>query len=75
MPAPWIYRTGETARIGDVVSLGHWPGVLVELVTEAHPDWSPATGDGVLFEGPDFGRLFTQDLGKDVRLIRRASVN
>jgi hypothetical protein len=46
MPAPWIYRTGETARIGDVVSLGHWPGVLVELVTEAHPDWSPTTGDG-----------------------------
>ena len=30
MPAPWIYRTGETARIGDVVSLGHWPGVVVE---------------------------------------------
>jgi hypothetical protein len=29
----------------------------------------------VLFEGPDFGRLLTQDLGKDVRLIRRASVN
>ena len=72
MPAPWIYSTGDTVRIGDVVSLGHWPGVVVELVTEAHPDWNPTTGEGVLFEGPDFGRLLTQDLGNDVRLIRRA---
>ena len=72
MPAPWLYSTGDTVRIGDVVRLGHWPGVVVELVTEVHPDWNPTTGEGVLFEGPDFGRLLTQDLGNDVRLIRRA---
>jgi hypothetical protein len=72
MPAPWLYSTGDTVRIGDVVRLGHWPGVVVELVTEVHPDWNPTTGEGVLFEGPDFGRLLTQDLGNDVRLIRRS---
>jgi len=73
MPAPWNYTTGETVRIGDVVSLGRWPGVVVALVTETHPDWSEGTGEGVMFEGPDFGRLLTDTLGRDVRLIRRAA--
>jgi len=71
MPEPWIYQTGETVRLGDIVRLGHWPGVVVALVTEGHPDWDEATGEGVLLEGPDFGRLFTPDLGRDVRWIRR----
>ena len=72
MPAPWNYATGETVRIGDRVSLGRWPGVVVDLVTETHPDWSETTGEGVVFEGPDFGRLFSVGPGPDVRLIARA---
>ncbi|MEY2787060.1 MAG: hypothetical protein RLZZ34_203 [Verrucomicrobiota bacterium] len=71
MPAPWIYTSGETVLIGDIVFLGHWPGVVVDLVGSTHPDWNEATGEGVLFEGPDFGRLFADTLGPDVRWVRR----
>lgn len=72
MPAPWNYMTGETVKVGDEVRLGHWPGVVVDLVTEDHPGWTEADGEGVLLEGPDFGRLLTNTLGRDVRLVRRA---
>ena len=72
MPAPWNYTTGEPVRRGDVVTLGRWPGVVVDLITEAHPDWREATGEGVMFEGPDFGRLLADLIGPDVRLVRRA---
>ncbi len=72
MPASWNYSTGETVRIGDEVNLGHWPGVVVAIVTEDHPEWHEATGEGVVFEGPDFGRLLADTLGKDVRLICRS---
>lgn len=71
MPAPWNYSTGETVRTGDEVSLGRWPGVVVVIVTEDHPEWCETTGEGVVFEGPDFGRLLTDTVGPDVRLIRR----
>ncbi len=54
------------------MTLGHWPGVVVDLVTESHADWNEATGEGVVFEGPDFGRLLADLLGPDVRLVRRA---
>ena len=72
MPAPWIYTSGETVLIGDIVFLGHWRGVVVDLVGTTHADWNEATGEGVLFEGPDFGRLLADTLGPDVRLVRRA---
>ncbi|MFM7803917.1 MAG: hypothetical protein ACKPGK_05440 [Verrucomicrobiota bacterium] len=75
MPAPWNYTTGETVRIGDVVRLGAWPGVVVDLVERPSSDSTGSSddaGEGVLFEGPDFGRLLSATLGPDVRLVRRA---
>jgi hypothetical protein len=76
MPAPWNYPSGEPVRRGDVVTLGRWPGVVVDLITGARPDRTEpsgeVTGEGVLFEGPDFGRLLADTLGPDVRLVRRA---
>ena len=73
MRREWKYLSDEMIRVGDVVKLGALDGIVVELVWKDSPSWVEYIGEGVVLEGPSFGRIHTPFLDEDLVLIKRKS--
>jgi hypothetical protein len=71
MKRQWKYISGEDIRVGDVVKIAHWDAVVVAVTTKDSPEWIDYIGEGIMFEGPAFGRLHTEFINEDHVLIRR----
>ncbi|MGR4862476.1 hypothetical protein [Caulobacter sp. LARHSG274] len=72
------YPDGQSVRIGDQVSLGEAPGLVVcsidgEGYSEAFPesDWG-YLGRGVIIDFPEFGLVHYVEPEPNLRLIGRA---
>jgi hypothetical protein len=70
------YLSGEAIRVGDVVLIGTWNGIVESIITEGCPQWSDywkdETGEGVMLVGPQFGRLFNDFHDEDLVFVSRS---
>ena len=65
------YVTGEPIRVGDLVRVGEWDGVVESVITRESPDWVEYIGEGVMLTGLAFGRLHAKFGDEDLILVRR----
>jgi hypothetical protein len=69
-----IPRYGAPIRPKDRVRFSEWDGTVELIITRDSPDWEgywKKFGEGVMLNGPAFGRVYTKFDADDLNFVSR----